>query len=125
MDGAILVCSAAEGITEEASEHLRLAYRAGVRYVVVFLSNVDGKDDQSDIGTPSIVKLVDVPLVSGFRLQYYLRTTDETGVTTLPENMRQVSPGEHVEVDVELIRWLSMKACVSSCVRMAEPSVSV
>ena len=87
MDGAILVCSAAEGITEEASEHLRLAYRAGVRYVVVFLSNVDGKDDQSDIGTPSIVKLVDVPLVSGFRLQYYLK---------------QVSPGEHAEVDVEL-----------------------
>jgi len=98
MDGAILVCSAADGPMPQTREHILLSKQVGVPYIVVFLNKADMVDDeelvelvemevrelldqydfpgddtpiiigsalkalegdQSDIGAPSIVKLVE------------------------------------------------------------------
>jgi elongation factor Tu len=98
MDGAILVCSAADGPMPQTREHILLARQVGVPYIVVFLNKADMVDDeelvelvemevrdllsiyefpgddtpliigsalkalegdQSDIGVPSIIKLVE------------------------------------------------------------------
>jgi elongation factor Tu len=98
MDGAILVCSAADGPMPQTREHILLARQVGVPYIVVYLNKADMVDDaelielvemevrellskydfpgddtpivqgsalkalegdQSDIGVPSIIKLVD------------------------------------------------------------------
>ena len=98
MDGAILVCSAADGPMPQTREHILLSRQVGVPYIVVYLNKADMVDDaellelvemevrdllseydfpgddtpitigsalkalegnQSDIGVPSIIKLVD------------------------------------------------------------------
>ncbi|EMR4110348.1 elongation factor Tu, partial [Stenotrophomonas maltophilia] len=98
MDGAILVCSAADGPMPQTREHILLSRQVGVPYIVVFLNKADMVDDaellelvemevrellskyefpgddtpiiagsarlalegdQSDIGVPAILKLVD------------------------------------------------------------------
>jgi elongation factor Tu len=43
------------------------------------------------------------PFFSGYRPQFYLRTTDVTGVVTLPEGVEMVMPGDNVSMDVSLI----------------------
>ena len=43
------------------------------------------------------------PFVSNYRPQFYFRTTDVTGVITLPEGTDMVMPGDNVEMTVELI----------------------
>src|SRR6201992_1714470 len=45
MDGAILVCSAADGPMPQTREHILLARQVGVPYIVVFLNKVDQVDD--------------------------------------------------------------------------------
>jgi len=46
MDGAILVCSAADGPMPQTREHILLARQVGVPYIVVFLNKVDMVDDE-------------------------------------------------------------------------------
>src|SRR4029450_3165076 len=46
MDGAILVCSAADGPMPQTREHILLARQVGVRYIVVFMNKVDAVDDE-------------------------------------------------------------------------------
>ncbi|MGZ5342230.1 MAG: EF-Tu C-terminal domain-related protein, partial [Solirubrobacterales bacterium] len=48
------------------------------------------------------------PFVSGYRPQFYFRTTDVTGVANLPKDREFVAPGENVEMDVELIVPIAM-----------------
>ncbi len=48
------------------------------------------------------------PFVSGYRPQFYFRTTDVTGVANLPADREFVAPGENVEMDVELIVPIAM-----------------
>jgi elongation factor Tu len=43
------------------------------------------------------------PFFKGYRPQFYFRTTDVTGVVTLPEGTEMVMPGDNISVDVELI----------------------
>jgi len=43
------------------------------------------------------------PFVSNYRPQFYMRTTDVTGVITLPEEVKMVMPGDNVNLNVELI----------------------
>ena len=45
---------------------------------------------------------------SGYRPQFYFRTTDITGTVTLPEGTEMVLPGDHTEIDVELIHPIAM-----------------
>ncbi len=49
------------------------------------------------------------PFFSGYRPQFYFRTTDVTGVSTLPEGVEMVMPGDNVELDVELITPIAME----------------
>ena len=48
------------------------------------------------------------PFVSGYRPQFYFRTTDVTGRIELPEGMDMVLPGDHVDMKVELIVPVAM-----------------
>jgi elongation factor Tu len=48
------------------------------------------------------------PFVSGYRPQFYFRTTDVTGVVKLPEGREFVAPGENAEMEVELIQPIAM-----------------
>jgi translation elongation factor EF-Tu-like GTPase len=45
MDGAILVCSAADGPMPQTREHILLARQVGVGYIIVFLNKCDMVDD--------------------------------------------------------------------------------
>ena len=48
------------------------------------------------------------PFFNGYRPQFYFRTTDVTGVVTLPEGTEMIMPGDNVEMDVELITSIAM-----------------
>ena len=43
------------------------------------------------------------PFITGYRPQFYFRTTDVTGLVTLPEGAEMVMPGDNVSLEVELI----------------------
>ena len=48
------------------------------------------------------------PFFNNYRPQFYFRTTDVTGVVTLPEGTEMVMPGDNVEMNVELITPIAM-----------------
>ena len=48
------------------------------------------------------------PFFTNYRPQFYFRTTDVTGVVTLPEGTEMVMPGDNVTMDVELIAPIAM-----------------
>jgi elongation factor Tu len=49
------------------------------------------------------------PFFNGYRPQFYFRTTDVTGVVTLPEGVEMVMPGDNVAMDVNLIMPIAME----------------
>ena len=49
------------------------------------------------------------PFFNGYRPQFYFRTTDVTGVVTLPEGTEMVMPGDNIAMDVELITPIAME----------------
>ncbi len=49
------------------------------------------------------------PFFNGYRPQFYFRTTDVTGVTTLPEGVEMVMPGDNVTMEVVLITPIAME----------------
>lgn len=53
----------------------------------------------------------------GYRPQFYLRTTDVTGVITLPESKKMVMPGDHVTITVELIHPIALEAGTKFSIR--------
>jgi elongation factor Tu len=48
------------------------------------------------------------PFFTGYRPQFYFRTTDVTGVANLPEGVEMVMPGDNVGMDIELIQPIAM-----------------
>jgi elongation factor Tu len=48
------------------------------------------------------------PFFSGYRPQFYFRTTDVTGVARLPEGVEMVMPGDNVTMEIELIQPIAM-----------------
>ena len=48
------------------------------------------------------------PFFDGYRPQFYFRTTDVTGTIKLPEGMEMVMPGDHIDMNVELITQVAM-----------------
>ena len=48
------------------------------------------------------------PFFSGYRPQFYFRTTDVTGVANLPEGTEMVMPGDNIEMTIELIQPIAM-----------------
>jgi elongation factor Tu len=48
------------------------------------------------------------PFFTNYRPQFYFRTTDVTGVVTLPEGTEMVMPGDNVKMNVQLIAPIAM-----------------
>ena len=57
------------------------------------------------------------PFFSNYRPQFYFRTTDVTGVITLPEGVEMVQPGDHATFTVELIQPIAMEEGLTFAVR--------
>ena len=57
------------------------------------------------------------PFFTNYRPQFYFRTTDVTGVVTLPEGTEMVMPGDNVSVDVELIVPIAMEEGLRFAIR--------
>ena len=95
MDGAILVCSAADGPMPQTREHILLARQVGVPYIIVFMNKVDQVDD------PELLELVemeirellneydfpgdDIPIIKGSALQALEALTNGADAKTAPE----------------------------------------
>jgi elongation factor Tu len=57
------------------------------------------------------------PFFNGYRPQFYFRTTDVTGVATLPEGIDMVMPGDNVTFTVELINPIAMEEGLRFAIR--------
>jgi len=57
------------------------------------------------------------PFFSGYRPQFYFRTTDVTGVVKLPEGVEMVMPGDNVELEVELIKPVALEEGLRFAIR--------
>ena len=57
------------------------------------------------------------PFFNNYRPQFYFRTTDVTGVVTLPEGTEMVMPGDNVEISVELITPIAMNQELKFAIR--------
>ncbi len=57
------------------------------------------------------------PFFDNYRPQFYFRTTDVTGVVTLPEGTEMVMPGDNVEMNVELIVPIAMEEKLRFAIR--------
>ena len=57
------------------------------------------------------------PFYSNYRPQFYFRTTDVTGVITLPEGTEMVMPGDNTEIHVELIQPIAMEEGLGFAIR--------
>jgi elongation factor Tu len=57
------------------------------------------------------------PFFSGYRPQFYFRTTDVTGVAKLPEGVEMVMPGDNVEMEIELISSIAMEKGLRFAIR--------
>ena len=57
------------------------------------------------------------PFFNNYRPQFYMRTTDVTGVITLPEGVEMCMPGDNVEMDVELITPVAIEEGMRFAIR--------
>ena len=112
MDGAILVCSAADGPMPQTREHILLARQVGVPYIVVFMNKADMVDDKEllELVEMEIRELLsvykfpgdDTPIVVGSALKALEGDTSEIGVPAvvkLVAEMDRYIPVPKREVD--------------------------
>jgi elongation factor Tu len=57
------------------------------------------------------------PFFTGYRPQFYFRTTDVTGVATLPEGVEMVMPGDNTQMEIELITPIAMEKGLRFAIR--------
>ena len=57
------------------------------------------------------------PFFTGYRPQFYFRTTDVTGVANLPEGTEMVMPGDNIEMNIELIAPIAMEKGLRFAIR--------
>ncbi|MHB9146505.1 MAG: elongation factor Tu [Symbiobacteriia bacterium] len=57
------------------------------------------------------------PFFNGYRPQFYFRTTDVTGVVTLPEGVEMCMPGDHITFDISLINSIAMEEGLRFAIR--------
>ncbi|MDK4477636.1 EF-Tu/IF-2/RF-3 family GTPase, partial [Fusobacterium necrophorum] len=57
------------------------------------------------------------PFFTGYRPQFYFRTTDITGAVTLPEGVEMVMPGDNITMTVELIHPIAMETGLRFAIR--------
>ena len=93
MDGAILVCSAADGPMPQTREHILLSRQVGVPYIVVFLNKADMVDDEElmELVEMEVRELLDsydfpgddTPIIAGSALKALEGDTSEIGVPSI------------------------------------------
>jgi len=93
MDGAILVCSAADGPMPQTREHILLSRQVGVPYIVVFLNKADMVDDEElmELVEMEVRELLDMydfpgddtPIISGSALKALEGDTSEIGAPAI------------------------------------------
>jgi len=93
MDGAILVCSAADGPMPQTREHILLARQVGVPYIVVYLNKADMVDDDEllELVEMEVRELLDIyefpgddtPIITGSALKALEGDTSEIGVPSV------------------------------------------
>jgi|TARA_B100000959_G_scaffold110711_1_gene116742 elongation factor Tu len=93
MDGAILVCSAADGPMPQTREHILLARQVGVPHIVVYLNKADQVDDKelTDLVEMEIRELLtkyefpgdDVPIITGSALKAIEGDTSDIGIPSI------------------------------------------
>jgi elongation factor Tu len=57
------------------------------------------------------------PFFTGYRPQFYFRTTDVTGIANLPEGVEMVMPGDNIEMNIELIAPIAMEKGLRFAIR--------
>jgi elongation factor Tu len=57
------------------------------------------------------------PFFTGYRPQFYFRTTDVTGVAHLPEGVEMVMPGDNVAMEIELITPIALEKGLRFAIR--------
>ncbi len=95
MDGAILVCSAADGPMPQTREHILLAHQVGVNYIIVFMNKTDQVDDEEllELVEMEIRELLneyefpgdDIPIVMGSALKALEAAQGEEDVKDNPD----------------------------------------
>jgi elongation factor Tu len=93
MDGAILVCSAADGPMPQTREHILLARQVGVPYIVVYLNKADQVDDEEllELVEMEVRDLLstyefpgdDTPIVTGSALKAFEGDTSDIGIPSV------------------------------------------
>ncbi|GIR64565.1 MAG: elongation factor Tu [Ectothiorhodospiraceae bacterium] len=93
MDGAVLVCSAADGPMPQTREHILLARQVGVPHIVVYLNKADQVDDKelTDLVEMEIRELLnkyefpgdDVPIITGSALKAIEGDTSDIGIPSI------------------------------------------
>jgi elongation factor Tu len=93
MDGAILVCSAADGPMPQTREHILLSRQVGVPYIVVYLNKADQVDDAEllELVEMEVRELLssydfpgdDIPVITGSALKALEGDTSEIGVPSI------------------------------------------
>ncbi|MFA6844162.1 MAG: EF-Tu/IF-2/RF-3 family GTPase, partial [Sphaerochaetaceae bacterium] len=64
------------------------------------------------------------PFFSGYRPQFYFRTTDITGTVNLPEGVQMIKPGDHTSINVELIHKVAMDKGLRFAIREGGKTVA-
>ena len=100
MDGAILVCSAADGPMPQTREHILLARQVGVPHIVVYLNKADQVDDKelTDLVEMEIRELLskydfpgdDVPIVSGSALKAIEGDSTDIGIPSIEKLVEEM-----------------------------------
>ena len=57
------------------------------------------------------------PFFPGYRPQFYFRTTDVTGVITLPEGVEMVMPGDNIDMEIKLITPIAIEEGLRFAIR--------
>ncbi len=63
------------------------------------------------------------PFFTGYRPQFYFRTTDVTGVAHLPQGVEMVMPGDNVQMEIELIAPIAMEKGLRFAIREGDRTV--
>lgn len=116
MDGAILVCSAADGPMPQTREHILLARQVGVPYIVVYLNKADMVDDEEllELVEMEVRELLssydfpgdDIPVISGSALKALEGDTSAIGAESVIKLMDAVDtyiPAPTREIDKPFI----------------------
>jgi elongation factor Tu len=93
MDGAVLVCSAADGPMPQTREHILLARQVGVPHIVVYLNKADQVDDEelTDLVEMEVRELLnkydfpgdDTPIIKGSALKAIEGDTSDIGIPSI------------------------------------------